>query len=76
MIRKIITVETIDEAESICRKMNVDAFNSVGITDFTVINKLISDKQCCYHWWANHIFDDVGGIVETQGYTVYKRIVV
>lgn len=56
--------------------MNIGAFNSVGITDFKYINALINARQCRYFVWCNYVFDEVGGLIETNGYTVYERIVV
>lgn len=74
--RDIVTFETIEEAEAKCRKMNIGAFNSVGITDFKYINVLINARQCRYFVRCNYVFDEVGGLIETNGYTVYERIVV
>lgn len=70
----VMKVDTIDDAEAICRKMNIGAFNSVGITDFKLINELIQQRQCKYWWVANHIFDEVGGIIDTEGYSIYERM--
>lgn len=74
--RDIVTFEAIEDARDKCRQMNRDAFNSVGITDFKYINTLVSASQCRYFVRCNHVFDDVGGLIETNGYTVYERIVV
>lgn len=74
--KDVATFETIEEAQDKCRKLNIGAFNSVGITDFKCINGLINARQCRYFVRCNHMFDEVGGLMETNGYTVYERIVV
>lgn len=74
--RDVVTFETIEEAEGKCRNMNISAFNSVRITDFKYIDALINARQCRYFVRCNHVFDEVGGVMETNGYTVFERIVV
>ena len=64
---------TIDQAEAYVRELVAEDCNRIGITDWTIINKVIATKNHQYMIVSDMEFDDVGNLIRQGCYYVCLR---
>lgn len=61
---------SIDQANDYIRKLVAEDCKRIGITDWSIINKVIETKNHQYTIFNHDVFDDVGMLIENHGYSV------
>lgn len=69
----LMTVESMDRAEAIVRRLVRNDMLSIGITNWTYVNMAIRDRQHRYIIHARYDFDDVGNVIDCDGYEIWEK---
>lgn len=74
-MRKLVaTVESMERANAIVRNLVRSDVLSIGITDWSYVNRMIRDRQCAYSIYPRFEFDEVGDAIDCDGgYEIWKE---